>query len=107
MPLLFSPLCESLLTLRLCVNLFLPRHKTTLPQSNIVIPSVARNLLLLFLSSPCLFTSLIPYFSFSKSIPDSHFSADPICSSQVTSFPVYAAVRAIMHDTADSTPFAA
>ena len=42
-----------------------------------------------------------------KSSFASHFSLDFSVSSQVTSRPVYAAVRAIMHDNADSAPAAA
>src|SRR5271169_242669 len=60
-----------------------------------------------FSSRLYLLTSLRPYFNFSKSIFDSQTSFDFICSSHVTSLPVYAAVRAIMHETADSAPVAA
>src|SRR5713226_208322 len=42
-----------------------------------------------------------------KSILASHFSVDFNVSSHVTSRPVYAAVRAIMHESADSAPLSA
>ncbi len=42
-----------------------------------------------------------------RSIFGSHTSVDFISSSQVTSRPVYAAVRAIIHESADSAPLAA
>src|SRR5258708_28431644 len=42
-----------------------------------------------------------------KSILASHFSADFSVCSQVTSRPVYAAVRAIMQESADSAPLSA
>src|ERR1700688_795484 len=45
-------------------------------------------------------TSLRHYVNFSRLIFDSHSSFDFHCSSHVTSLPVYAAVLAIMHDTA-------
>src|SRR6516165_197916 len=48
-----------------------------------------------------------PQRSLFKSIFESHTSLDFIVSSQLTSCPVYAAVRAMMQDSADSEPFAA
>ena len=46
-----------------------------------------------------------PQCSLFKSIFASHASVDSSISSQVTSLPVYAAVRAIMQESADSAPF--
>src|SRR3977135_2342255 len=48
-----------------------------------------------------------PQRSLFKSILGSHVSRDFSVSSHVTSRPVYAAVRAIMHESADSVPFPA
>src|SRR2546425_1230817 len=45
-----------------------------------------------------------PQRNFVRSIFGSHTSVDFSVSSQVTSRPVYAAVRAIMHESADSAP---
>lgn len=48
-----------------------------------------------------------PHRNLFKSIFGSHVSLDFRVSSQVTSRPVYAAVRAIMHERADSAPLSA
>src|SRR5436853_6734468 len=49
----------------------------------------------------------LPHRSRSRSSRDSQTSWDVMSSSHVTSRPVYAALRAIMHESADSAPLSA